>query len=69
MIGGVLGFIVGFIFGVLRAPMEPWIPGILGGLGGLVWLVVVVRMAVRKQYRDFRIALVPRGSGVGEVFR
>jgi hypothetical protein len=68
LIGGLLGFIVGFTFGVLRTPMDPLIPAILGGVGGVIWFVVVVRMALKNQYREFQIALVPRGDRMGKVF-
>jgi hypothetical protein len=35
---------------------------IAGGLLGLWWAIVVFRMAFRKKYRDFRIALIARES-------
>ena len=59
--GGVIGFILGFAFAMLRIPMEPAIPGIAGAIAGLAWYVVVVRMALRKNYRGFRIALLSHG--------
>ena len=33
---------------------------VFGGLLALVWAVVATRMALRKEYGDFRIALLPR---------
>ena len=64
VIGAVAGFVLGFA-GTL-AGMPPatitLTSGILGGIIGIVWMIVVVRMALRKRYGDFRIALVPRGA-------
>ena len=62
VIGGVAGGILGFVIGILQLPVEIIAVGgpILGAVIGLVWWVVVVRMALRKKYSDFRIALVPR---------
>ena len=57
--GGIAGFIVGFAFGILRLPLDPVFPTIAGGIIGFVWFIVVVRMALRKKYRNFRIALLP----------
>jgi hypothetical protein len=34
----------------------------MGAIVMLLWWPVVVRMALRKRYRDFRIALVPRAA-------
>jgi len=31
----------------------------VGALSGIVWSTFVVRMALRKKYGDFRLALVP----------
>ena len=33
---------------------------ILGVIIGIGWYIVVVRMALRKQYRGFRLSIVPR---------
>jgi hypothetical protein len=58
----VFAFIAGAIFGITRSvlglPMESAFPGIAGGIAGFVF-IVVVRMALRKKYRKFRIALLP----------
>jgi len=40
--------------------MTSWLPEALISVLGAVWFLVVVRMALRKRYRDFRIALVAR---------
>ena len=34
-------------------------PRTAGGIAGFAWFVVVVRMALRKKYRTFRVALLP----------
>ncbi|MGH6767636.1 MAG: hypothetical protein ACRECO_01300 [Xanthobacteraceae bacterium] len=67
MLGAVvLGAIVGGIFGfiVAMAGGSPQLIGavspFLGMIVGLVWVIAVVRMALRKKYSGFRIALVPR---------
>jgi hypothetical protein len=62
LIGGVVGFIIGFV-GALAGVRQETIASlstIAGGLVGLGWAIVVVRMALRKHYGDFRLALVPR---------
>lgn len=69
-VAGVLaGGITGFIHGILGIPMEgPVLPAIAGGIAGVAWSVVVVRMALKKKYRGFRIALLPSDGNVSEVF-
>jgi hypothetical protein len=57
--GGIAGFIVGVAFGVLQLPFDSRFPGIAGAIAGFVWFIVVVRMALRKKYETFRIALLP----------
>jgi len=39
-----------------------WFAGAIGLLVGLIWGLVVVRMALKKQYGDFRVALIPKDS-------
>jgi hypothetical protein len=65
LIGAVAGFVVGFIGGLTGVPTATitLVSGILGGLIGIGWAIVVVRMALRKRYGDFRIVLVPHGAG------
>ncbi len=60
-----LGSAVGFVFGA-NAALQNWpadkiqmVSSVLGGLIGLIWAIVVVRMALKKRYGNFRIALVP----------
>ncbi len=69
MVGAMLlGEAAGFVLGIVVAPLH--LPkqigtvsgGVMGGIIGLVWFVVVIRMALRKKYGDFRIALLPRDS-------
>jgi hypothetical protein len=62
--GVVLGLAVGLVFGMVWFPMVHTAPpaSISLGLGlvvGLVWYPFVIRMALRKTYKSFRIALVP----------
>ena len=65
-VGGlVIGFILGFIIGLVGAlagwPIEAISVAstLVSGLAGVVWSMFVVRMALRKKYGDFRLALVP----------
>ena len=64
VLGGVAGFIIGFVMGVSGFPREQMIPiaKIAGGVAGLAWFVVVCNMALRKQYQEFRIALIAHPS-------
>jgi uncharacterized MnhB-related membrane protein len=70
LLGGlVLGFGAGFLIGLvgalLGAPSDALtaLSAIVGWLLSLAWGVVVVRMALRKQYGEFRLALIPRSAG------
>jgi uncharacterized membrane protein len=60
--GAIVGGIFGFVVGILQLPAQiiTTFAPLLGGSIGLVWAVMVTRMALRKRYSDFRIALVPR---------
>jgi integral membrane sensor domain MASE1 len=58
MIGAVLGFIEGMI-GVSTQTIT-LSSGAAGALANLIWSLFVVRMALRKKYGEFRLALVPR---------
>ncbi len=66
MVGAVLlGALTGGVFGVFAA-LADWpadkiqsVSAVLVGVIGALWGIVVVRMALKKQYGDFRIALVP----------
>jgi uncharacterized MnhB-related membrane protein len=61
ILGGVLGFIIGFVGAILGFAQEATaLSAIVGAIAGLAWYAFVVRMALRKHYKDFRIALVPR---------
>jgi hypothetical protein len=61
LLGAVVGFIEGFTGGMLGASPQSItvVTSISGGVVGLAWIILVVRMALRKHYGDFRIALVP----------
>ncbi len=66
MVGAVLlGGAVVFVFGAITA-LENWpadkiqmVSSVLGAVIGVLWAIVVVRMALKKQYGNYRIALVP----------
>lgn len=65
IIGGLVGFVIGFSFGLMNAllktniVMNPLYSGIPAAVVGVGWYLVVVRMALRKRYWGFRIALLP----------
>jgi hypothetical protein len=62
VIGAIVGFIFGFVAAMLGISQTVIQQGasLLGGLVGLVWSLLVVSMALKKKYGDFRIALVRR---------
>jgi hypothetical protein len=58
--GFVQGFIIGFVMGAAgfpRAQITP-VTASVGIVVGIIWSVVVLKMAIRKRYKDFRIALI-----------
>jgi hypothetical protein len=59
--GGLLGVVIGVVWYALHwSPQNlQVVSGIAGGMIGLAWGFVVLRMALRKHYSGFRIALVP----------
>ncbi len=61
LMGGALGFVIGLMwFALSWSPAHlQTVTAILGGIVGLVWGFIVLRMAFRKQYNGFRIALIP----------
>ena len=62
VLGAAAGFVTGVIMGIAGLPSEriKLVAGIAGGIAGLAWFVVVCKMALEKQYGEFRIALVAR---------
>lgn len=66
MVGAfVLGAIAGGVFGAFAA-LADWpadkiqsVSAVIGGVIGALWGIVVVGMALKKRYSNFRIALVP----------
>jgi len=62
------GFILGLLFNILAIivgevsstsfSIVSVVGRIGGGILGVIWGIVALRMALRKEYRDFRIALV-----------
>jgi len=63
-LAGLAGFIIGFVGAIMHLPMDTLRLGatISGVVIGSIWWIVVVRMALRKQYGKFRIALVPNAQ-------
>jgi uncharacterized membrane protein YjjP (DUF1212 family) len=68
--GGLTGFVLGLIIGILGqvAGLQPQTVNIIanfviGFAIGAVWMLVIVRMAVKKNYRGFRVVFVPPISG------
>jgi cation transporter-like permease len=66
IVGGfVFGAIIGAIAGVAAALLGGSVQdvvlfnSVLGPVVGIVWATFVVRMALRKKYAGFRIALIP----------
>jgi hypothetical protein len=75
LVGTVVGIIVGVVTAVVVIAMggtsvtladNPTyqigigLGAVLGLVIGIFWYILVVRMALRKQYREFRLAIVPR---------
>jgi len=62
--GAAAGFILGFIGAIVGVPRDVSSvgAGLLGFVIAIVWGVIVVRMALRKKYGEFRIALIPHSS-------
>lgn len=65
VLGGIAGFVIGLFGAVIGLNLETiqTLAALVGFFLGLAWLWIVVRMALRKTYRDFRIALVPVTAG------
>lgn len=62
LLGGVIGAFYGVLAFILGLP-ENVMTGIGGGVGmviGVIWSIFVMRMALRKQYRHFRLAVLAR---------
>ncbi len=61
LLGAVAGGVFGSIAALRNWPADSIQTGalILGGVFGVLWAIVVVGMALKKQYSNFRIALVP----------
>jgi hypothetical protein len=57
LIGALVG-LIGFLAGI-PAPVIRLISAGSGFCVGIIWPIFVVRMAVTKKYRGFRIALIP----------
>ena len=70
ILGGIAGFLVGGIEAVMGASREEALSAsrvagsVAGALAGLICTFVAVRMALRKRYSDFRLALLPQAKNV-----
>jgi uncharacterized membrane protein YdjX (TVP38/TMEM64 family) len=62
VIGALFGFVIGFVMAIAGSTREhiTLVTSIAGLVIGAVWAFVVVRMAIEKEYDDFRIVLVAR---------
>ena len=67
LIGAVIGAILGAILALagMDVGQISLVTAPVGVVVGLVWWVFCIRMAMKKKYRDFRIALVPREPQAG----
>lgn len=76
VVGGGLGALAAMVVGLVGSPgaapgeleataayVGDTVGAVSATLAGLVWGLCVVRMALRKRYRDFRLALVPEPRG------
>jgi hypothetical protein len=61
LMGELLGAVIGVVWYALHGSPQnlQMVSSIAGSLIGLTWGFVVLRMALRKNYSGFRIALVP----------
>jgi len=68
LFGGVaIGFLLGYIIDLglglsLGKVLDPSASALMKLVVLLVWWPFVVRMALNKRYRDFRIVLIPHGA-------
>jgi len=64
LLGAAIGFIIGFIGALIGWPRQSTVlfSTIAGALVSVAWGLVVVRMALRKRYMDFRLVLAPHSS-------
>ena len=60
--GGIVGFVIGFVMGAAGSAHEhvALVNSLAGLVAGTIWSIVVLKMALEKQYQDFRIALIAR---------
>ena len=60
--GGIVGFVIGFVMGAAGSAHEhvALVTSLAGLVAGTIWSIVVLKMALEKQYQDFRIALIAR---------
>jgi len=68
LLGGlVIGFLLGYVIDlslglILGQVLDRTVGAVMKLVVLLVWWPFVVRMALKKRYRDFRIALIPHGT-------
>ena len=70
MVGAAIGFVIGIVGSILGYPQASrlLVIQVIAAPAGLAWGLFVIRMALNKPYRDFRIALLPRNANHAEVF-
>ena len=61
LMGGLLGAVIGMVWLALKLSPQNLqiVASSTGAVVGLAWGFIVLRMALRKRYNGFRIALVP----------
>ena len=67
LISLVVGFIIGLVGRLLLGyPQEQTalLAGLAGALVGIAWSLVVMRMALKNVYSEFRVMLVPNAQAV-----
>lgn len=62
-IGFLLGYVIDLALGLTWGKvLDPSASAIMKLVVLLIWWPFVVRMALKKRYRDFRIVLIPHGA-------
>jgi hypothetical protein len=70
VVGAIIGFFIGIVGTMLGHPQETLVATTQLVVAPIAfgWGFIVLRMGLRKKYRDFRIVLVPRDSDNAEIF-
>ena len=64
IVAGVAGFLLGFLLGFLGVPIKiiEVVSGAIGAIIGIAISVVPVKMIIGKNFRNFRLAIVPKNE-------